>query len=75
MRSKAKYIKPSAYALSVMIERDLIPSTGSYGTVKSNNSITDDPYEHVIGYRSYRLLIYVVLNLNEILGQSIFFWW
>ena len=32
----------------------------------------DDPYSHVLGYRSYWLSMSVVFTLNNILGLSIF---
>ena len=33
----------------------------------------DDPYAHIIEYRSYLLSISVVLTINDIIGCSMFF--
>ena len=51
--SKKKIIKPCTDAVAMMIQRDLIPETGVYETVKSTPSIMDNTYIHVLEYRSY----------------------
>ena len=55
-----------------MMQRDLIPETGAYDTVKFNPSRMDDPYAHVLEYRSYLLSMPVFFTLEYILGRSIF---
>ena len=40
--------------------------------MRSTTSSTDDPYPHVLKYRSYWLSMYVVFTRKYILGPSIF---
>ena len=51
--SNKKIMKPSAYAISVIMPRERIPATGAYDTLKSTPSIIYDPYVHVLEYISY----------------------
>ena len=46
--SNIKIINPSEESMSIMMQRDLIPATGIYDTVKSTFSSMDDPYSHVL---------------------------
>ena len=48
-----KNIGPSTDAIVMMMHRERMPSTGAYDTAKSNTSSMDDPYTHVLYYRSY----------------------
>ena len=69
---KTKIIKPSADAMEMMIQRELVTETGAYETVKSTTSIIDDTSANALEYRSYLLSMSVVFTLNYILGRSIF---
>ena len=51
--SKTKIISPSEDSIEIMMQRERIPATGAYDTVKSTPSIMDDPYAHVLEYKSY----------------------
>ena len=57
--SKTKIVRPSADAISMMIQRDQIPATGAYVTVKSTTSIVYDTSAHVVFYISYLFSIYL----------------
>ena len=46
--SKTKIIKPSVDAVAMMTQREQIPVTGAYETVKSTPSNIDDPSVHVM---------------------------
>ena len=46
--SKTKTINPSADAIIMVIQREWIPDTGVYDTVKSTPSIMDDTFAHVM---------------------------
>ena len=46
--SKTKIIKPYEYAMKMIMQIYLMPSTGDYDTVKSIPSRMDDPYAHVL---------------------------
>ena len=70
--SKIKIINPSVDTISMMLKSYLMLGTGEQGTVKSTPSKMYDPYAHVIEQRSYWLSIYIVLNLNDILGRIVF---
>ena len=48
-----KVIMPYAYALVIIIQRDLILNTGVYEAVKSTPSSMDDPSTQVLEYRYY----------------------
>ena len=37
----------------MIMQRESMPATGEYATVKSTHSIMDDPYAHVTEYISY----------------------
>ena len=67
--SKTKIIKPSEYAMEMIMQIDLMPSTGDYDTVKSNPSSMDDPYENFLDNISY------LLSLSAVLGMSFCIWW
>ena len=47
---KRKIIRPSTDAVSMMMQREWMPDTGEYNTVKSNPSSMDDPSAHVLEY-------------------------
>ena len=49
--SKRKVIMPYECTMSMMMRRDQMPETFLYETVKSTNSIIDDPSAHVLEYR------------------------
>ena len=49
-----------------------MPGTGTYDTLNSAPSSTDDPSAHVLDYKSYWLSMSVFLTLKYILGMSIF---
>ena len=70
--SNAKRIKPSTYAIAMMMRKYIMPATGAYETVKSTTSSMDDTYAHVMGYRSYLFSMSVVFTLKCILERSIF---
>ena len=53
--SKTRMIKPYADAMSMMMQREQMPATGEYETMKSNTSIMDDPSAHVMEYIFYCL--------------------
>ena len=53
--SKTKIMRPSADVITVIMQREQMPATGLYDTVKSTPSSMDDPYAHVIEYKSYLL--------------------
>ena len=63
---------PSADAIYIIMQRELMPSIVSYDTLNSTPSSMDDPYAHVLEYRSYWLSISVFYNLKYMLGLSIF---
>ena len=50
-----------------MIQRETIPETGMYETVKSTPLIVDDQSTHAIEYRSYLLSMSVFKNPKDIL--------
>ena len=70
--SKTKIIKPYEYAMTMIMQIYLMPSTGDYDTVKSTPSDMDDPSAHVLECKSYLLSISVVFTLKYILRRSIF---
>ena len=70
--SKKKRIKPYEYAMTMMMQRYVMPATGAYETVKSTTSSMDDTSAHITGYRSYLFSISVVFTLKCILERSIF---
>ena len=70
--SKKKTIRPSAYEITMMMQREQMPYTSVYNTVKSITSSMYDPSVHVLGYRLYLLSMPVVFNLQYILSMSIF---
>ena len=49
-----------------------MPATNAYDKVKSNTSIMDDPYAHVLEYISYWFPMSVVFTLKFIVGLGIF---
>ena len=69
---KRKRVKPSSDTIEVMMQREGIPATGAYATVKSTPSSIYDPSSHVLEYKSYSLSMSVGFNLKYILGLSIF---
>ena len=48
---KIKIKRTSADAMSVMMKRERMSTTGAYATMKSTPSIIDDPSAHVLQYR------------------------
>ena len=59
--SETRIIRPSAYAIEMMTQRERIPlATGEYDTVKSTTSRMDDKYTHVLEYISYLLSMLVL---------------
>ena len=50
---KTKIIKPSAYAMVLMIQRYLMPPIRANETVKSTTSSMDGSYEDVLEFSSY----------------------
>ena len=48
--SKTKRIKTSTNAMAVMMQRERMPETGAYETVKSTPSSMDYPSSHVMEY-------------------------
>ena len=73
--SKTKIMRPSIDAIAVIIQRERMPAKGAYDTVKSTPSIVDDPYEHVIEYRSYLLSMYFFYP-NRLSGyEYLCVWW
>ena len=70
--SKKKSMRPSAYVISMIMQRERMPATGANDTVKSTPSRTDDPSVYVLEYISFWLSMSVVLTLKDILGMSIF---
>ena len=70
--SKINIFRPSIYVMAMMIQREIMPATGVYETVKSNPSSMDDSSAHVLEYSSYWFSISVILTLKDILGLSIF---
>ena len=69
--SKTKIMRPSAYAIAVIIWREQMPATDAYDTVNSNHSSMYDPSAHVLDYKSYWLSMSVVFTLKYILVMSI----
>ena len=67
-----KIVRPSADAISMMMQRERMTETGAYETVKSTTSRIDDTSANALEYRSYLLSMSVVFTLNYILGRSIF---
>ena len=55
----------------MMTQRERMPYTGAYDTVKSTTSSMDYPYDHVMDYISYLFSMSVFLTLKYILGLSI----
>ena len=53
-RCQNKFRTPSDEIATIMQRKRMI-DTGAYDTVNSTNSCIDDPYTHVIEYRSYWL--------------------
>ena len=70
--SKTKIMRTYVDAILIMMQRNPMPSTGSYDTVKLTPSSMDDPSAHFIEYRSYLLSMSVIFTLKDILGMSIF---
>ena len=62
---KIKIINPYSDVIEMIIQRDLIPETGSYETVKSTPSIMGYPYVQVLEYRSYLLSIYIFYSKRD----------
>ena len=48
-----KKVRPFANEIATTMQREKIPATGAYLIVKSTHSRMDDPYEHVLEYKSY----------------------
>ena len=46
--SKTKIIRPSSDVMAVVIQREKIPATGAYETLKSTPSSMDDISAHVL---------------------------
>ena len=46
--SNKKIIKPTAKELTMMIQRDIMPTNGAYKKFKSTPSHMDDTYAHVL---------------------------
>ena len=46
--SNIRTINPYADAISMMIQKYIMPATGAYDTLKENPSRMDDPYAHVL---------------------------
>ena len=59
-------------AISIMIQRERMPDTGAYDTLKSTPSMIDYPSAHVLEYILYLLSMSVFLTVNYILGWIIF---
>ena len=70
--SKTKIIKPDADSIAIIMQRDIMPATGTYETLNSSPSIMDYPSARALEYRSYWFSISVVFTLKDILGWSIF---
>ena len=47
-------------------------ATGAWEMVQFNPSNMDDTSAHFLEYRSYLFSVFVLFNLNDILGRSIF---
>ena len=59
-------------AIYIMMQREQIPDTGAYDTLKSTPSRMDDPSARVFDHKSYLLSMSVIFTLKYILGLSIF---
>ena len=70
--SKTKIMMPFADAIATIIQRGWMTATDAYNTVKPDPSRKDEPYVHVLEYRSYWLSMSVVSTQKYILGISIF---
>ena len=70
--SNKKIIKPYEDAMTIIMQIDLMPSTGDYDTLNSSPSRMDDPSAHVLECKSYLLSMSVVFTLKYILRRSIF---
>ena len=46
--SNTKRIRTSAESIAMLIQRECIPDTGAYDTVKSTTSTMDDPSAYVL---------------------------
>ena len=51
--SKKKITSPSEDSIVMMMQRERMPYTGEYETVKPTPSIVDDPSAHVLEYIPY----------------------
>ena len=47
---KTKTIRPSTDSIDTILQRERMPSTGVYDTIKSTTSNVDDPSEYVLEY-------------------------
>ena len=65
-------MRPSADEIYMILQRERIPATVVYDTVKSTTSRIYGISAHVLEYISYWLSISVVFTLKYILGLSIF---
>ena len=50
---KTRIMRPSADKIDMIMQRERMPATGAYATVKSTSSRMDDLYTNILEYREY----------------------
>ena len=69
---QGKIVRPSAYSIPMMMQRERITDTVAFDKVNPNTSIMYCPYAHVNEYKPYWLSMSIVFTLKDFLGMSIF---